>query len=57
MEQYIHRVERGRVDRKIKKSAEDPKGMRLRLFCLFAKARPRGRGSASGVLYQLLLRL
>jgi hypothetical protein len=41
MEQHIHRAERGWVNRKIKKSAGDPKGIRLHLFCPFAKARPR----------------
>jgi hypothetical protein len=51
------------VNREIKKECRvstflsPQQGMRLRLFCPFAKARPRGRGSAAGVLYQLLLRL
>jgi hypothetical protein len=36
-EQYIHRVERGRVNRKIKKEPGDPKGIGLRLFCPFAE--------------------
>jgi hypothetical protein len=41
---------KGILNRKIKKSAGDPKGIRLSLFCPFAKAMPRGRGGASGVL-------
>jgi hypothetical protein len=45
------------LNRKIKKSGQNPKGMRLRLLSLIAKARPRGCGSASGVPPQLLLRL
>ena len=50
MEQHIQGGEREGEQKDKKRVVGDPKGMRLRLFCLISKAMPRGRGSASGVL-------